>query len=159
MLGYCHLLAIPHHLASGSNLYWRRWQLPTPICSCWKEEEKPPFAYKWAHVKRAKREWVTWEVQRVEEKEKRERAAMAARVMGVEWWDPPPYIYCNPFSISNEITLSRGCRWFSEPRKILCLSVLSLLWAKISTSPVAGFRPTIGIRADGLSGVWFFAQK
>jgi hypothetical protein len=45
----------------------------------------------------------------------------AAECVSWELSDPPhPCIYCNPFSISNTMTLSRGCRRFAELRKILC---------------------------------------
>ena len=46
------------------------------------------------------------------------------------------------FSISNNIHLSRGCRQFAEPRYILYISVLPLLWTIISTSPVVGISNT-----------------
>ena len=48
------------------------------MCSYWKEEEKPPFAYKWALRKRAKCES---ESEHVKGLEKKERAARAAREM------------------------------------------------------------------------------
>jgi len=36
----------------------------------------------------------------------------AAECVSWELSDPPPCIYCNPFSISNTMALSRGCRRF-----------------------------------------------
>ena len=57
------------------------------MCSCWKEEEKPPFAYKWALRKRAKCESESEHVKGLERKRELHAiaaAARAARVMGVE---------------------------------------------------------------------------
>jgi hypothetical protein len=61
-----------------------------------------------------------------------------------------------PFSISNKMDLSRGCRRFAEPRKILYQCVLPSV-EQLSEHPRsehggAGNSPTIGIRAYGLKG-------
>ena len=52
-------------------------------------------------------------------------AARAAREMGVEWWDPPPCIYCilSQSLINGLSPVDVG--GFAEPRKILCLNVLT----------------------------------
>jgi hypothetical protein len=66
-------------------------------------------------------------------------------------------------SISNNIDSPVDVGGFAEPRKILCLSVLypPLSNYQYTTSPRMGETesPTIGIRAHGLKGCLFFAQK
>jgi hypothetical protein len=64
------------------------------------------------------------------DEKKRERggsspAAICSRVceLGVEWSSSSMYLLY-PFSISNKMNLSRGCRQFAEPRKILCQCAL-----------------------------------
>jgi len=65
---------------------------------------------------------------------------------------PPPCIYCNPFSTSNALTLSRGCRRFCRTT-LNIVSVCLASYEQISEHHRSE-SPTIGIRAVAEAPNW-----
>jgi hypothetical protein len=84
-------------------------------------------------------------------REKEELLPYAAECVSWELSDPPSScIYCNPFSTSNTLTLSRGCRRFCRTT----LNIVSVCFTSYEQISVhyRSESPIIGIRAYGLKG-------
>ena len=133
----------------------RTWQLHQPLTNGATHvqpliEELLP-SLRAAKVKSKMREEKTWvqnerraNVSAIERKRERGVAAMGSSPCchcSNERWelsgcDPPPCIYCILSLSLIKWTSLVDVGGFAEPHKILCVSVLTLRWAIISTSPV-----------------------
>jgi len=132
LLGYCHLWQYPTKQVEATLMpylvAWFKALLALPCWQmCWSGSPCLPI-----------KEACFWEqsesVWEWSDEKKRERgvaamgsspAAICSRVceLGVEFewmWSSSSMYILYPFSISNKMNLSRGCRRFAEPRKILC---------------------------------------
>ena len=109
------------------------WQMVQPMCSHLLLKKKElPFAYKrgicWELNVRVENNVSVW---KSEEKEKRKGCCHGQQPCSckgsrdVSWVMSSSMYYCNPFSTSNNIVSPVDVGGFAEPRKILCLSVLT----------------------------------
>ena len=158
LLGYCHLWQYPTTKQVVAPLVplmvaWFKaflshhdWQV------CWRSSPCLPI-----------KEAIIWEqreserqrecVKRIERKGEELQQKWAGS--WVEWMQSSSSMYLlYPFSIFNKMNLSRGCRQFAEPRKILSQCAFPSVWAIISTSPVGFPNRTLSRYEQSQSGQW-----